>query len=161
MSTLELLIIATLTVYAVYKQTKLHVVTGPGRFKLALTYGIVGVVLGLTMPHSGAAIGLLVASLVLSGVVGLARGACTRVWRNPDGQIMSQGTATTITLFLALIASKFALGAVGYQLGIHHSSMGEILLMIAVSVAIQAEVVWRRAQLLAAGRPTEVLLGAG
>jgi len=154
MSTTELIIIAALVGYAIYKQTRVSVVTGRARFKLALTYAIVGVVLGITVPHNAAAVGLLGASFVISLVVGFARGACTRVWREADGRVRSRGTAVTIGLFLALIASKFLLGTVAHFLNIHDSSVGEILLMIAVSVAVQAEIVWRRAQMLGAGQLT-------
>jgi hypothetical protein len=151
MSTTQWIIIAGLISYAVYKQTKVAPVTGRGRFRLALIYAIIGLALGVTVPHSAAGLGLIAASLVFSLVVGLARGACTRVWRDRSGRVLSRGTVVTIGLFLALIASKFLLGTVAYFLKIHDSSMGEILLMIGISVAIQAEIVWRRAQALGAG----------
>jgi hypothetical protein len=151
MSTTQWIIIAGLISYAVYKQTKISPVTGRGRFRLALIYAIIGVAVGVTMPHSAAGLGLIGASLIFSVVVGFARGACTRIWRGADGRVLSRGSVVTIALFLALIASKFVLGAVAYLLKIHDSSMGEILVMIGVSVAIQAEVVWRRAQVLGTG----------
>jgi len=150
MSILELVAITALVGYAVYKQTQTRVVSGRGRFRLAAIYAVIGGLFGVAMPHDGAAVGLLMASIVVSLIIGAARGAYTRVWRGPDGQIRSRGTVVTISLLLALIASKFGLGAVAYAFGIHDSSIGEILLMIGVSVAVQAEIVWRRAQQLAA-----------
>jgi hypothetical protein len=156
MSIVSLIIVAMLTGYAIYKQTRVQLVTGRARFRLAIVYAIAGLVLGFAMPHRLAAVGLIVASLLISVVVGLARGACTRVWREGDGRVFSRGSAVTIGLFVALIASKFGLGFVADRLGIHESSVGEILLMISVSVAIQAELVWRRAQALrdsSAGAP--------
>jgi hypothetical protein len=155
MSTTQWIIVVGLIAYAVYKQTVVAPVSGRGRFRLALTYAIIGIALGVTMPHSPAGLGLIGASVVFSLVVGFARGACTRIWRSGDGRVISRGSTVTITLFLALIASKFGLGAVADQLDIHDSSMGEIMVMIGISVAIQAEVVWRRARVLAAGARAE------
>lgn len=151
MSTTEAIVLIALMVYAVYKQTRITEVTGQARFKLAIIYAVVGLIVGLSVPHTAPAVGLAFASFVLSVVIGVARGAHTRIWRTADGRVMSRGTLVTISLFLALIASKFVLGTVAYFLGIHDSSMGEILVMIAVSVAVQAEIVWRRARELGAG----------
>jgi hypothetical protein len=151
MFAIELIIITVLTGYAVGKQTKVHEVTSRGRFRLTLICAIAGLTLGFAVPHSAPSAGLLAASLIVSVVVGFARGAFTRVWRGEDGRVRSRGGAVTIALFLGLIASKFVLGAVASVLHIHDSSIGEILLMVAVSMAVQAEVVWRRGRVLGAG----------
>jgi hypothetical protein len=84
-------------------------------------------------------------------VVGLARGRLTRVVRDADGRVLAQGTATTIGLFVGLVVAKFALGTLAYFLHISDDGgFGEILVMIAVMVAFQAELVWRRARALGA-----------
>jgi hypothetical protein len=57
-------------------------------------------------------------------------------------------------LFLAMVVAKFGLGTWAY---FHHVSddggFGEILIMIAVMIAFQAELVWRRARALGATVP--------
>ena len=63
------------------------------------------------------------------------------MWATPDGQIFSQ-VLLTIGLFFGLIVAKFAMGTAAYFL--HISDDGGIgdLLMIAVMVAFQAELIW-------------------
>ena len=114
MSTTELIIILALTGYAVFQQTRRHEITGQSRFKLAIIYAIVGVVLGVHVAHSAAAVALLGVSLLASLLIGYVRGTRSRMWREADGRIYSQGTVVTIGLFLGLIAFKFALGTVAY-----------------------------------------------
>jgi hypothetical protein len=99
---------------------------------------------------------LLVASLLLS-VVGLARGRLTRVWTEQTAEgprVFSQGTALTIGLFLGLVAVKLGLGTWAYFAGVSDDSgFGEVLFMIAVMVAFQAEIVWSRARAMGAAAP--------
>jgi hypothetical protein len=152
MSALEITTLLALTAYAIYRQTRRSEIVGSSRFTLALIYAVVGVAVGgFSPPDSTAGVLLLVAGLALSVVVGLARGRLTRVWTDGDGRVFSQGTTTTIALFVGLIAAKFALGAAAYFLHISDDGgFGEILLMIAVMIAFQAELVWRRARALGA-----------
>ena len=152
MSALEILILLALTAYAIYRQTRRNEVVGSSRFKLALVYAVVGVAVGgFSRPDSTAELLLLVAGLALSVVVGLARGRLTRVWADDDGRVFCQGTPTTIALFVGLVAAKFALGTAAYFLHISDDGgFGEILVMIAIMIAFQAELVWRRARALGA-----------
>jgi hypothetical protein len=149
MSPTELLIILALVGYAVYRQTRQHELVGRSRFKLAIIYGIVGLVIGgITVPHGGLAVLLFAASIALSLVVGFVRGRYTRIWRDGD-TLFAQGTTFTVTLFLLMIAAKFGLGTVAYFAHITaDGGLGEIMVMIAIMVAVQAEYVWRRAQAL-------------
>ena len=148
MSTTEILIILAMVGYAVYKQTQVSEVRGHGRFKLAIIYAAIGVCVGgFVMPHTVTAVALLVLSIVLSAGVGLARGRLTRVWALADGRIMRQGTALTVALFLGLVLAKFGIGTYEYVAGVRDSAgFGEVMVMIAVMVAVQAEIVYRRAQ---------------
>ena len=150
MTPLDSIAILALVAYAVYRQTRISEVSGHSRFKLAIIYGAVGIADGgFAMPHGAAAYGLLGVSIALSVVVGLLRGRLTRVWMVEDGRILSQGTALTVALFLAMIAIKFGLGAYASLQHINDGEgFGEVLLMIAVMVAVQAELVWQRAQRL-------------
>ena len=155
MSPIEILALLAMTGYAIYRQTQRHEVIGSSRFKLAVIYAVVGLAVGgFSRPDTAAEWGLLVASLVLSVVVGLARGRLTRLWPEdtPDGRrVFSQGTAVTVGLFLGLVAVKFGLGTYAYFNHISDDGgFGEILIMIAVMVAFQTELVWRRARVLGA-----------
>ena len=150
MSPIAIIALLALTSYAIYKQTQRHVVTGSGRFTLAIIYGVVGVAVGgFSQPDTPAEWALLIFSLVLSAVVGFARARLTRMWTEdgPDGvRVFSQGTPLTIGLFLGLVAVKFALGTYAYFAHISDDGgFGEILVMIAVMVGVQAELIWRRA----------------
>jgi hypothetical protein len=52
-------------------------------------------------------------------------------------------------LFLGLVAAKFAIGTAAYFLHISDDGgFGEILIMIAIMVAFQAQLIWQRAQSL-------------
>ena len=151
---IEIVTLLALTGYAVVRQTRRHEVVGHSRFTLAIIYAVVGVVVGgFSRPGSAAEWLLLLGGLALSVVVGLARGRLTRVFRDDDGR--AQGTATTIGLFVGLVVAKFALGTLAYFLHISDDGgFGEVLVMIAVMVAFQAELVWRRARAL--GAPSRV-----
>jgi len=152
MSPFEIVAILALTGYALYRQTRVSEVQEHSRFKLAITYGIIGLAVGgFVVPQGGIAWGFLLLSIVLSVVVGVARGYRTKVWL--EGQrILTQGTALTISLFLGLIAAKFAIGTAEYFDDVPAGAgFGEVMLMIAVMVGVQAEIVWRRGAALLAG----------
>jgi hypothetical protein len=156
-SPIEIVALVALVCFAVYRQTRQQEVVGNTRFKLAIVYGVVGLVVGgFYFPDTGGEATLLVASIVLSAVVGLLRGRWTRVWAGADGRVFSRGTPLTIGLFLAMVVVKFGMGTVAYFTGVtDHGGFGEILLMIAVMVALQAELIWRRARPLGARRSDE------
>ena len=155
MSPTEILVIVALTGYAIYKQTHVSEVKDKGRFKLAIIYAIVGLwVGGFVAPSGDIAIGAIVLSLGLSVVVGMARGYLTPVWVESDGRVMRQGTVLTVSLFLGLIAAKFAIGTFEYFQHVQGGGFGEVMLMIAVMVAFQAEIVFRRAQALTSSSAT-------
>jgi len=154
MSVTELIIILALTGYAIYRQTQVNEITGKNRFKLAIIYGVVGIIVGVHVPHTAAALGILAISLLASLVVGLIRGRHTTMWREADGRIYTRGTVFTVSIFLALIAFKFGLGTVAYFAHITgNSGIGEILLMIGLMVGVQAQIIWNRAQQLGARAP--------
>lgn len=154
MSPTEILAIVALTGYAIYRQTQVGEVKEEGRFKLAIIYAIVGVCVGgFVTPTDAIAYGAIIVSLLLSAVVGWARGYLTPMWVEADGRVMRKGTALTVSLFLGLIVAKFAIGTFEYFEHIKSGGFGEVMLMIAVMVAFQAEIVFRRGQKLAAATP--------
>jgi len=155
MSPVEILAILGLTAWAVFRQTKTSEVDrGLVRFKMAIIYAAVGLgVGGLDTPSGWAGWAMAVIGLVLSVAVGIVRGRRTRVWVDAEGHIWRRGTALTVGLFLGLIAVKFAFGTVAYIWKIDDGAgFGVVLLMIAVMIAVQAEIIARRAEALP--RPT-------
>ena len=154
MSPIEITALLALVGFAIYRQSRRHEVVGSSRFKLAAIYAVVGVVIGgFTRPHTLTEVLLLVGSLALSVVVGIARGRLTRVWPE-HGRVYAQGTALTIGLFLGLVAVKFAVGTACYFLHVPDGGgLGEIMVMIAAMLAFQAEIVWRRARAMLTPTP--------
>ena len=157
MSPVEIVALLALMGYAVYRQTREQEVIGASRFKMAIVYAVAGVVVGgFSRPHTLAEVLLLVGGVALSVIVGLARGRLTLLWAR-DGRVFSRGTPLTIGLFLGLVAVKFAVGTACYFLNISDDGgFGEILVMIAIMIAFQAELIWRRAQALSAGAVDEI-----
>lgn len=87
MSPLGFIVIIAMVVYAIYRQTQRHEIVGSTRFKVALIYAVVGLVIGgFNFPQYVAAAALLAVSLLLSVVVGLVRDRYTRVWRDGADQ---------------------------------------------------------------------------
>lgn len=162
MSLTEIALLVALTGYAIYRQSQRHEVVGATRFKLAIIYAVVGLIVGgLHAPTTVGAALLLVGSLALSAGVGVARGRLTRVWAQ-DGRVYAQGTPVTIALFVGLVVVKFAIGTAAYFLQVSdNGGFGEVLLMIALMVAFQAELVWRRARALGARTSSSAPATAG
>ena len=154
----EVIAITGLVGYAIYRQTHLAEVTRKGRFKMAIVYAIIGVAVGgFVPPSSTGAFALLAASIILSLAVGVGRGALTRVWREPDGRIFRQGTPLTVSMFVGMIVVKIGMGVLAYFAHITDSSgFAEIMVMMAIMVAVQAEMIQRRANQLVrrVSRPT-------
>jgi len=74
------------------------------------------------------------------------RGNLTRL-SIEGGKVFSQGSALTIGLFVGLVAFKFLLGTwLYFNHPQPHNGFGEILVLIAIMVVVQAQIVWVRAQ---------------
>jgi drug/metabolite transporter (DMT)-like permease len=151
MTATQILMLIALTCWSVYKQTIRTEVNGKGRFKMAKIYGIVGLVVGgFYLPTDAIAWATVVLSIGASALVGVMRGNLTRL-SVEDGKVFSQGNALTIGLFLGLVAFKFLLGTwLYFNHPQPHNGFGEILVLIAIMVAVQAQIVWLRAQKVAA-----------
>jgi hypothetical protein len=159
MSPLAIVAILAMVGYAIYRQSQRHEIVGAGRYKLAIIYAVIGLVAGgLDLPNRPAEQILLLVGLLLSVGVGLARGRLTRIWRDDDGRVYAQGTALTIGLFVGMVVVKFGLGTWAYLNGLSdQGGFGEILLMIGIMVAFQAEIVWRRGRALGARATTKTV----
>ncbi|MDW2741391.1 hypothetical protein [Atlantibacter subterraneus] len=147
MTATQILMLIALTCWSVYKQTIRTEVNGKGRFKMAKIYGIVGLIVGgFYLPTDAIAWATVVLSVGASALVGVMRGNLTRL-SVEDGKVFSQGNALTIGLFLGLVAFKFLLGTwLYFNHPQPHNGFGEILVLIAIMVAVQAQIVWLRAQ---------------
>lgn len=152
MTATQILMLIALTCWSVYKQTIRTEVNGKGRFKMAKIYGIVGLVVGgFYLPTDAIAWATVVLSVGASALVGVMRGNLTRL-SIEGGKVFSQGSALTIGLFLGLVAFKFLLGTwLYFNHPQPHNGFGEILVLIAIMVAVQAQIVWVRAQKVMAG----------
>ena len=79
MDPVELVLILALVAYSIYRQTQKREVIGNCRFKLAIIYAIIGILIGGFRPPIGFwPILVLAISLSLSLVVGWLRGGSTR-----------------------------------------------------------------------------------
>ncbi|MGI9822803.1 hypothetical protein [Agromyces sp. Marseille-Q5079] len=163
MQPIELILLLVMVVYAVFRQTRAGVAGGPRRFRLAFIYaglGLASLLVGGWDPPEGIGWAFLIGGVVLSVVVGVLRGRHTRVWIAADGTRMRRGTWLTVTLFVTVIAVKVALGAIAGLAGIADgASFAEVLLIVAIMIAVQAEIVHRRALVLA-GRDPDRPVGA-
>jgi hypothetical protein len=155
-SPLEIVAILALTGWAIYRQTKVSKLSLDfGRFRMAIIYAVAGLVIGgFDTPSGWAGWALILVGPALSFLVGLVRGRYTRIWLDDAGAVWSKGTALTVGLFLGLIAVKFALGAMAAIMNIDDGAgFGEVLVMIAIMIAVQAEIVHRRALALLGSTP--------
>ena len=71
---------------------------------------------------------------------------------------MIPGDGADRRLFLGLIAAKFAIGTFEYFHHLARWGFGEIMLMIAVMVAFQAEIIYRRARTMGARASAKALV---
>jgi hypothetical protein len=146
----EVMAILAFVGWSVYRQAKVTEVTAGPRFRLAVIYAAIGVAVdGFDLPTGLAGVTMIVVGLALSLVVGLLRGRLTRVWADEGGRVFSQGTTVTVALFVGLVIAKFGIGTAAYFAGIDDGAgFGEVLVMTAIMIAVQSELVWRRAKAL-------------
>jgi hypothetical protein len=142
-----LLVLLVVVPWSIYRQMQVHAVTRETLVKLPAIFLAIGVLGGATraIPTDGQAIGYLAVSLALAVGFGIWRGAVIPIWRGEDGGFLSQGNRTTLTLWVALFATKLAMGVIGSVTDVfpgEHS--GEIFLFIGISFAVQNVVVARR-----------------
>jgi hypothetical protein len=100
---------------------------------MVVIYAAVGLAVGgFDLPGGVAGWTMITAGLALSMVVRLLRGRATAVWGDADGRVWRRGTVRRID---------------------DGAGFGEVLVMIALMFAVQAELIWRGARRLAGGRP--------
>jgi hypothetical protein len=141
-------VLAVLLPWSLWRQMHEHRITREGLIKLPLIFAGIGL-LGLTaqdIPTDAAAAGYVAVSLGLSVALGIWRGAVIPAWQTADGTWMSKGNRLTITLWVVLIAAKFAMGTVASITGWFpvDTGTGEVFLFLGLSFAAQNVIVAQR-----------------
>ncbi len=115
---------------------------------LAFVFGVASVV--KYHPLGATTIALTAASLVVAAGFGAARARTVRVWREPEGRALRQGTVVTTVLWLVSLAVH-----IGMDRWIDHTTEVGLLgastlyLYLAVTLAVQSLLVRRRAAAIA------------
>lgn len=148
----QALLLVALVAFAIYRQTCTAAVVGSTRFNIALIYaalaGLGVATWGWSSPQ-GIGWAFLLTGFALSAGAGAARGLLTHLWLS-EGQVMRRGTGVTVGLFFVVVTIKVAMGAYARIHGIADGAdLGEILVVVAIMSAAQAEIIFRRAQPLA------------
>jgi hypothetical protein len=97
-----------------------------------------------------ATVALLVISMFASIAFGVLRGQQIPLWRDEDGVILRRGDATTLLLWLATIATRLGLTALGYVAFAEPIELNALWLGLGLSLAAQQLFTARRATALAA-----------
>ncbi|GAA1981759.1 DUF1453 family protein [Kitasatospora viridis] len=93
--------------------------------------------------HEGAAVALLLGSVVLVLVMGLVWGWTVRLWRASDGSVWMKGTVATVGAWSGLIAMRVGLYGLGAALHVHQSSSALLLTLGALLLSRSLVVNWR------------------
>ncbi|MCO5970847.1 hypothetical protein [Actinoallomurus soli] len=92
-----------------------------------------------------AGITLLVVSLIASAFFGALRGRTMRMWRDRDGVVYRRGGGVTLLLWLATIATRLVLTALGHAVFDEPIDLDALWLGLGVTLAAQQLVMTRRA----------------
>ncbi|YAL83589.1 hypothetical protein ACMYYO_01930 [Dermacoccaceae bacterium W4C1] len=96
---------------------------------------------------------------LLSGsIFGVARAHLTRLWTSPEGELLRQGNAATVVLWVVGIAVHIGTDLVVDRLDPSAAGVGmaALTLYLAASIAVQRLWTQRRARALTAGRSASV-----
>ncbi|HZE32900.1 MAG TPA: hypothetical protein VE198_15870 [Actinoallomurus sp.] len=145
------LIIAAVIVFVIARRFTRRRVDERRLLVIPLVIGGIGIVQGgaIDPQHTGLSAGLLVAEIVAALLLGLGLGATMRVWREPAGDLWSQGTWTTFGVFLASVAVRGGLFGAGYAAGIRPGSATILISVAAWLLAQNAVIAWRSRELQA------------
>ncbi|GAA4636229.1 hypothetical protein GCM10023196_085140 [Actinoallomurus vinaceus] len=94
---------------------------------------------------TAAGIGLLVVSLIASAIFGVLRGRTMPMWRGQDGLVYRRGGGVTLLLWLATVATRLALGALGQAVFAEPFALDALWLGLGVTLAAQQLVMTHRA----------------
>ncbi|MER7004926.1 hypothetical protein ABT297_18035 [Dactylosporangium sp. NPDC000555] len=97
-----------------------------------------------------AGIGLLAAALVVSVIFGVLRGSTMPMWRADSGLVVRKGGRVTLWLWLATIAARLVLGAIGSAAFGEPLNFNALWLGMGVTLGVQHLVMTRRAAAITA-----------
>jgi uncharacterized membrane protein YsdA (DUF1294 family) len=112
---------------------------------IPVVLGVVGVAQGNAIDghHAALSAGLLAVEVAAALLLGTGLGATMRLWREHDGSQWSKGTWATFGVFLASVAVRGGLYAIGYSAGVRPGS-GTVLISVAAWLLAQnAVIAWR------------------
>jgi hypothetical protein len=142
-----LLVAAVVVIVVVRRFTARRVDGWP--WVLPVVIGIIGLAEGKTIDarHTALSAGLLAAEVIIALLLGLGLGATMRVWRESDGSHWSRGTWATFGIFLASVAVRGGLVAVGDAAGVRPAA-GAIMISVAAWLLAQNVVIASRVRAL-------------
>lgn len=112
---------------------------------IPIVLGVIGVAQGNAIDghHTALSAALLAVEVAAALLLGAGLGATMRLWRERDGSQWSKGTWATFGVFLASVAVRGGLYAIGYTAGVRPGS-GTILISVAAWLLAQnAVIIWR------------------
>jgi hypothetical protein len=139
-------ILAVLLPWSIYRQMHEHRVARETLVKIPLIFIGVGLLFGgVGHVHGPAATAAMLGGIAVSVLFGVARGAAMPVWQDAEGHWMTRGNRLTLTLWVALVAFKFALGGLGSVTGWFPAETAtEVFLVLGLSFAVQNAIIARR-----------------
>ncbi len=132
--------------WAISRQVVRRPVTPKRLFVLPAVFAVLAPLTDHELGHrlgSPAAMGFFALGVAVAVGMGAARSATMRVWWTPAG-VLSQGGGRTVLLWLVTIAFRVAVLLIGAQFGVGEGS-GEVMLFVAITIATQNALLFRRA----------------
>ncbi|HEX7305868.1 DUF1453 domain-containing protein [Lentzea sp.] len=152
--TVEIVLIAAAIVYVMARRLAGEPAVGKRLLLLPAVLGVIG--LTQTSVPSADAVVFLAVSVLLSAVFGVLRGLTIRTYER-DGLVMLRYTVTTVVLWVASIAARFALGFAanlldpgavqagnGLMLVVGAGLLAEGLVVMSKAVRVGGRVVWAK-----------------
>ncbi|GLY46699.1 DUF1453 domain-containing protein [Lentzea sp. NBRC 102530] len=159
-ATAEIVLIAAAIVYVLARRLRGEPAVGKRLLLLPAVLGLIG--LTQTTPNG---LGFLLVSVVLSVAFGVLRGLTIRTYEQ-HGIVMLRYTATTVVLWVASIAARFAVGFLlapggaqsnGLMLVVGAGLLAEGLVVMSRAVRVGGQVVWAKGRNGAPHRTSAVL----
>jgi hypothetical protein len=139
------LVVVAVVVFVIVRRFTARRVDESRMLVLPLIVAVIGLTRGnpIDTHHPMLSAGLLAGEILAALLLGLGLGATMRIWRERDGSLWSRGTWATFGVFLASIAVRGGMAAIGYAAGVKAGS-GAILLSVAAWMLTQnAVLIWR------------------
>jgi hypothetical protein len=158
-------------VLVLLRQTRVRPVPRYFAARLPLFVGVIGFFefFAYTGSHhhiTGTDYAWVLGTLAIGGVLlGALRGLTVRLWAS-NGWVVRQGTTATMVLWIVSLAAHFFVDSGGGHAGVSGLAQASLLLYVALTLAAQSYVVYRRAVPLwqelgpDAGRPLQFIFGS-